>query len=583
MRRHVSLGLALLVGLALPAAAGAQNPGQGATPGTSRNFDRVGHSPLSSRGMNAALALYHNYAYIGNRADVSTQPVHPGILVLDTANAARPRIVGEIPPPPTGQTTRELRVWPQANLLIVMRFRCVPLTHACPLTPDVWSIDFYDLTGANARQPQFLASYVPSVKPHEMYLWLDPERRGRALLYISTPSNVERDVGRANLIVTDISRAREGVFTEIARFTANPFYTPAQRDELGPASHSMWVSADGRRTHLSYLTGGYFVLDSSDVADAEASPELRLLTPVMNSPRWPNQTVHSSIPLPGRPYVLTTDELYGERLNPDPPNVHGCPWGWAHVIDVRDPANPRLVAEYRTEGNTADFCSTPFGRDDYGSSHTAHNPTAYSDLVFVSWHASGLQAISLANPARPAQAGWFTPRPLPAVAREDVSLSSTGNRVAMWSFPIVKNGRIYVVDIRNGLYVLRYTGAGPSAARVDRTIFLEGNSNLSESCPVATATPRRVTAGRVARVTVTVRLFGQPVDRARVRLVGDGLSRVATTGQSGTVALTVRPRRAGTINVTVPNVARYCVTPITVRPAPRPAAGAAPALTGRVR
>ena len=46
----------------------------------------------------------------------------------------------------------------------------------------------------------------------------------------------------------------------------------------------------------------------------------------------------------------------------------------------------------------------------------------------------------------------------------------------MWSYPVVKDGLIYVVDVRNGLYVLRYTGVG--AESVARESFLEGNSNL---------------------------------------------------------------------------------------------------------
>jgi hypothetical protein len=37
---------------------------------------------------------------------------------------------------------------------------------------------------------------------------------------------------------------------------------------------------------------------------------------------------------------------------------------------------------------------------------------------------------------------------------------------------------IYVVDIRNGLYVLRYTG--PHADEVAGISFLEGNSNLGD-------------------------------------------------------------------------------------------------------
>jgi hypothetical protein len=40
----------------------------------------------------------------------------------------------------------------------------------------------------------------------------------------------------------------------------------------------------------------------------------------------------------------------------------------------------------------------------------------------------------------------------------------------MWSYPIIK-GLIYVVDIRNGLYILRYTG--PHASEVARVRYLE--------------------------------------------------------------------------------------------------------------
>ena len=46
---------------------------------------------------------------------------------------------------------------------------------------------------------------------------------------------------------------------------------------------------------------------------------------------------------------------------------------------------------------------------------------------------------------------------------EDPRLSSdpdTGRheKVVMWSYPIVKDGLIYVIDLRNGLYVLKYRG-----------------------------------------------------------------------------------------------------------------------------
>jgi hypothetical protein len=45
----------------------------------------------------------------------------------------------------------------------------------------------------------------------------------------------------------------------------------------------------------------------------------------------------------------------------------------------------------------------------------------------------------------------------------------------MWSYPIIADGLIYLVDVRNGLYVLKYKGA--HAREVREIAFLEGNSN----------------------------------------------------------------------------------------------------------
>jgi hypothetical protein len=554
--------LAALALLAFPATAVAQNPAPGVAPGA-RNFELVGHEPLFNRGMNAAIAVYHNFVYVGNRTDASPGHPRPGVLVVNIARPRRPVVVNELPPEPIGQTSRELRVWPQQKLLIVMLFRCSSVIHACPPSAPVYSMKFYDLT--DPVRPQLVSTYVPSFQPHEMFLWLDPQRPGRAVLYLSTPSG-SADPNRPNLVVTDISGWRSGVFNEIVRFNPNPMWTEEQRRGLDVALHSMWVSDDGARTYLAYLGAGFYVLDTTQVANATPNPTVQMLTPFTGSPRWPNQTVHSSIPLPGRPYVLTTDELYGDLLG-TMPNVHGCPFGWMHSIDVTDPANPRLIAEYRTEGNTTAFCSTPLGQDDVRASYTAHNPTAFSELAFISWHGGGLQAVDVTNPAAPTQAGFFTPTPLASVATEDPALTTTGNKVSVWTFPIVKNGFIYVGDIRNGLYALRYTGQ--DSAEVRRTIFREGNSNVSASCPVVSVTPRRVRAGRASTIRARVRLFGQPVQFGFVRLRG-AASAGAITPATGQATFRVRPRRAGTIRVSATNVASQCVERITVRPAPRP-------------
>jgi hypothetical protein len=65
------------------------------------------------------------------------------------------------------------------------------------------------------------------------------------------------------------------------------------------------------------------------------------------------------------------------------------------------------------------------------------------------------------------------------VALEDPALSRGPNKVVMWSYPIIRDGLIYVVDVRNGLYVLRHTG--PHADEAGGLTFLEGNSNLGDA------------------------------------------------------------------------------------------------------
>jgi hypothetical protein len=257
----------------------------------------------------------------------------------------------------------------------------------------------------------------------------------------------------------------------------------------------MAPTADGTRTYLSMEAGEMLALDTSAVTH-NVSPGTvlslnnDLITNPVNRPIWGNPLPnclkacpngHSAVPVPGRPFVLTTDEIYGTFTDP----TFGCPWGWARLINVRDPAHPRIVGEYKLSQDTQAFCGST--ADDPATeqftSYSSHNPTVLQDVALIDWHSGGLQAVDIARPANPTQGGWFSPRPLGTVATEDPALSRGPNKVVLWSYPIIHNGLIYVMDIRNGLYILRYTG--PHAAEVAGIRFLEGNSNLGDAARLA--------------------------------------------------------------------------------------------------
>ena len=103
-------------------------------PGTANDFTLIGHTSVSDRGMNAALAVYDHFVYVGDRTDGSSRcgvgdsriPIAgpdscphmlPGIAVVDVADPAHPTVAGQFATALTtganlGQTSRELRVWP---------------------------------------------------------------------------------------------------------------------------------------------------------------------------------------------------------------------------------------------------------------------------------------------------------------------------------------------------------------------------------------------------------------------------------------------------------------------------------------
>jgi hypothetical protein len=449
------------------------------------SFVQVGHEPLMNRGMNAALAVHGDYAYIGSRTDGGHEDMpHGGIMIVDISDPSDPTLITEEPIDANpGESSRELRVWRSQDILMVLNTNCGvgPTLHHCT-QPSISNLRFYDISGANATDPQLLNQF--DVDTHEFFLWEDPGNPERALLFAGNAGSTCGTRGGSPTCpfsVWDISPVVSGqppvtLFSGLHGYTRfPPFPAPVQKPTGG--LHSLSVSNDGSTAYFALLTGGFAVVDVSDFAEGAPSPQPRLITLNEARPTWPGPGAHSAVKFWGRDWVWVADEVYGTATG----SGHGCPWGWARMIDISDPRVPTVEAEYRLPENDPSTC------DDWNpprTSYSAHNPTLTPHIAFSTWHSGGMQAVSIQQAHRPSQLAEFFPEPLPEVMLEDPRLSSdpdTGRheKVVMWSYPIIKDGLIYVIDLRNGLYVLKYRGA--FEREVGRIGFLEGNSNQGDA------------------------------------------------------------------------------------------------------
>jgi hypothetical protein len=127
--------------------------------------------------------------------------------------------------------------------------------------------------------------------------------------------------------------------------------------------------------------------------------------------------------------------------------------------------------------------------DPVDGTFTMHNQTLTRRFVITSWYGAGLRVIDIGNRTHPKEVGFFVPKPLSSISSvPDTTAPVYGETaspsddwwVATWSYPIVRHNLIYVVDMRNGLYVLKARPGTALAHDLARYGFLEGNSNLGD-------------------------------------------------------------------------------------------------------
>src|SRR5207248_9644602 len=99
--------------------------------------------------------------------------------------------------------------------------------------------------------------------------------------------------------------------------------------------------------------------------------QIRMITPPAQVLDWapPGIGPHSAVPVPGRPLLVVTEEIYPAGAST------GCPWGHARLVDITDPSRPAVAGEYLLPENRQPCTGAP-----PATTFTSHNTTATHDL-----------------------------------------------------------------------------------------------------------------------------------------------------------------------------------------------------------
>jgi hypothetical protein len=472
--------------VAVPAEAAPHHSAVGAasTYGLADNFSVVGHTSLDRRGMNSPLAVAGRCVYVGDRyySQSADEPVRPdgGIAIVDAADPAHPRQVGVIPP--VGLSTqRELRADAGLGILVVEGYSPF-IDGAVGSSESLNYLKVYDIHD-DCTRPRLLSTYDFGPRaPHEFFLWKDPNRPGRALAYVTFT------IYSPDLLVLDLSDPASPALAGAYDLGVDQTHKTVDFvDESGSGYlHSLAVSDDGTRAYLATWDYGYYELDTSMLANPPVvDVGVGVARPVGVGHFDDGHTVHSAVPFAGgRPYLVFTQEDYANA-------GHGCPFGTLRTGRIGNDGGATQLAEFSLPENDPARCG------DKNGTFSSHNPTLFPHLALLTWYSGGLRAVDLTDPAQPYEDGAFVPDPtftpqlrddrlfFPAedtpgtLPTDTTKPGSTAPRWtgAMWSYPVVQDGLIYVVDIDLGLYILRYDG--PHATEVSQARFVEGNSSPS--------------------------------------------------------------------------------------------------------
>ena len=222
----------------------------------------------------------------------------------------------------------------------------------------------------------------------------------------------------------------------------------------------------GDKAYLGYGGDGLYVLDVSDFTRPKALGQLRFM-PAFSS-RLAGARTHTALPLKGRDLCVVTNE--GERFGfiKDGMVTQAQAVNNIHMVDVSDPANPVLIAEFPYPEVPEDFpapnfntyCLAEGSKGGPFGPHNLHEPMdgkpwleQRTDVVYDCYFAAGLRIYDVSDPFYIKEKAYFIP-PNPT----NKFFPFPGPMMAMTEDIVVDDRGNIIIDANSdGFYILRKT------------------------------------------------------------------------------------------------------------------------------
>ena len=445
-RLRVSLAVAAVVA----GAQGAQPPEASSARPRTWNTALVGHLNPGG-GFNGDVWVHRSVAYLGGWGYGSHCPVR-GVRAISVRKPATPRLASRFARF-RGTTSEDVWVGRVRSRFFDGDLAAVGI-QLCSRTGSVRSrrtfrgLALYDVT--NPWRPRLLSRLSSGRRTTGVHELSVAERLDGQILVLATVPHSLAATGRAkgDVRVVDVTNPRRP--RELADWDFRRDGPRRSRRRLVAArgfdellAHSAWPFGDGMKAFVSHWDAGEVFLDLADPRRPRYLGRTRY-------PRRAHGNAHSAWFGPEERIFVQNDEVgdfYHGTMSPE----RG--WGFQRVFDASKPSRPVAIGRFATE-NSVPGRDGRIGRNGF---YSVHNNVIVGDVQYVSWYSDGVRIVSLADPRRPREIGYF----IPPASRDPQGFwrAPNGNR----SFPDVWGvyphaGLVFASDINSGLWIFRVNG-----------------------------------------------------------------------------------------------------------------------------